>query len=295
MKKIPPLVMVLLCAMPGRAQQLAVSLTADRDSLVVGEPVIVYATVTNTGSQALTVQTLFGPEYEFFAYAIRMPDGTMKKFIPLVIKEGGTRTPPVQPGGSVSGGARIYFGSDGYAFPKAGSYQITCTYGSATSPPLTLTFRDPHSLLEVKFANAMLKHGEVGMVMMMEGGDELTDGMQRLEEIAAGYPGTSYAGVAAYVLGRTYSTAAMNFVSKKPRGPDYEKANRYLEKAKNTDAGAYYIRKIYSTLADNQVKLKNSEAAARARSDLQRRLNELGRPGKIMLEEHNRTLTPASR
>jgi hypothetical protein len=124
--------------------------------------------------------------------------------------------------------------------------------------------------------------------MMMEGGDELKDGIAQLEKIAAEFPETPYGGVANYILGKNYSQPAMNFVSKKPREADLTRANKYLETAKSVNIGPYYILQLHATLGGNYLRLKNTGAATKVNDELQQRLKGLGRPGDIMLEEHTR-------
>jgi hypothetical protein len=281
---------MLLVALPAllESQEQALTLVAEKETYVVGEPVVVYVTVTNIADKVANVPTLFGPEYDVYVYSVQGPDGKATRFSPLMVKETYAPGASLQKGQSVSGSARIYFGAHGYSFSAPGSYSLRCSYGPLTSNALVLKFVEPRTAAERAFAEAMLKHGEVGLLMMMEGGDELKDGIAQLEKFVAEYPGTTYSGVAGYILGKNYSKAAMNFVSKKPRAADLAKANKYLETAKPINLGTYYIRQLHATLSDNYVKLKNADGARMVNEELQQRLKALGVPGNVMLEEHVR-------
>jgi hypothetical protein len=273
------------------AQDQGLTLIAEKDSYIVGDPVVVFVTVTNRSAKVLEVPILFGPEYDTYVYTIQGPDGNAVRFSPLMVKETYAPKASLEQGQSVSGSARIYFGALGYSFMKPGPYSIRCSFGPQISNELMLKFGEPETAPQRAFADAILRHGEVGLLLMMEGGDELADGIAQLQKIASEFPESPYGGIAGYILGKNYSQPAMNFVSKKPRAADFAKANKYLEAARGVNIGPFYVSQLHATLGDNYLKMKDPDAARKIDEELQRRLKGFGRPGDVMLEERTRLQT----
>jgi hypothetical protein len=134
------MLLVLLIAMPVvlGAQVPSLNLVADKEAYVVGDPVVVYVTVTNTSDKVAEAPILFGPEYDVYTYTIQGPDGKPVRFAPLMVKETYVPNASLERGQQVSGSARIFFGAQGYSFLNPGLYAIRCTYGSQTSNELVL-------------------------------------------------------------------------------------------------------------------------------------------------------------
>jgi len=287
MKKIFSVV-YMLCIATAVMAQLTISLKADKSTYVIGEPVVVYATVTNTGNQDVKVSTLFAPEYNDYFYSIQKPDKIIARFAPLTVKDGYDPAPVIGKNRSVSGSARIYYGANGYSFKTPGAYLITCTTGDVKTVPLSISFKEPNTDAEKAFAEGILNNDEVGMVMMMESGDKFATGINHLESIIQKYPETPYASIAAYTLGRLFSRGSMNFVTKKPRAPDFTKANTYFEKVKPEAIGAYYMSQTYTFLAEINKKQQKTEAALEIEKQIPEKLKKLGPAGALMLDEYNR-------
>jgi len=81
MKKyiILALLLISMVAVRGQANDnLIMMLSAEKTEFLLGEPVVVYLSLTNTGSEPVQVVNDVEPELDLYTYYITEPDGSKK-------------------------------------------------------------------------------------------------------------------------------------------------------------------------------------------------------------------------
>ena len=212
---IPALLLVIF-AIAMAEENLELQLTAEKSAFQLGEPVIVYLTVANTGSDPVNMLPFVYPEVDIYHYYIIDPDGQEIAFSPLYVDDHDTSM-VLNQGGHIRGAARIFYGGHGYYFKTPGSYKVLVRYKDMQSNLLKITVRTPRNDAEQSQAALILDHPEVGLFLMLEGGDELKDAIQQIETMKREYPNSLLTAYLKYAEAKNYSVPARNFVTKKPR------------------------------------------------------------------------------
>lgn len=198
-------------------QSFKLELSAEKSSFLLGEPVVVLVKVTNTGSTPLVIPGGLSPEMDALIYEVSGPRGERVPFSPLYVADT-DKSITLNRNESAHEAARIFYGGNGYSFPEAGGYKITVRYKTERSAPLSLTITAPRNAAEEKQARLILDHNEVGLFLMLEGGDELVKAQEVTDTMLRDYPGSLLSAYLRYARGKNYSVPARNFVSQKPRG-----------------------------------------------------------------------------
>lgn len=241
-------------------EQFKISAMAEKNEYLLGEPVVVYVLIQNSGNKTVAVSADIAPERDMYIYYITNPNGETKRFAPVFVEEPDEmRT--LRRNESVGGSARIFYGGNGYTFPKSGKYQVAVHYQDTKSPLLTIKILEPRNEAEKEQVKHILDHSEVGLFMMLEGGDELSDAMAQIESLNANYPDALLTAYVRYALAKNYSVPARNFVSKKPRDANLPKSIEILESLKSKEIQLYYRSKVFNTLSSNLEKVGRKEDA----------------------------------
>jgi hypothetical protein len=268
---------------------LDITLGAEKPQFRLGEPVVLLVSVTNRGAEAVTFSPELGPEGDFLIYAVTDPDGKETPFSPLFVADRADVV-TLQRDETVRGAARIYYGGNGFTFAKPGTYRVVARQGDSRSQPLEVRVLAPANDAEREQASLILGHPEVGLFLMLEGGDELVDGMQQINTLIRKYPASPLTPYVQYALAKNLSVPARNFVSRKPRGADLPKAVEMLQEVKGKEMQTYYQARAVGALATSLTKLNRKEEAAKVLQEFQRTLDRKENLRPFFLKQIERDL-----
>lgn len=210
--------------------QLSLTLSTDKTTFQLGEPLVVNVELKNNGNSAVNVIKHLEPDYQFTSYTITKPDDKTTPYGPVTIlniRQNLTTT--LSPGKSLFGRAKIFFGNKGWLFDKPGNYKIKAIHTSlegnhVSSNELTIEIQSPPDEPTRRAAELMLT-GPAGLFLLWEGGDQLTEGIAALEKVVKELPETLHAVYANFALGKNLSR------DQGERKADLEKATIYLERS----------------------------------------------------------------
>lgn len=261
---------LLVCfSQVGAAESVELTISSDKTEFALGEPVILYVSLKNTGNTSVTLLKILEPEGSFVDYMIKAPGGNYRSFVPWMHKDYDSPGVALSPGQAVNGEAKIFFGGEGWVFTKPGRYEIRALYeGKISSNTIAITVATPSDTATQNASRLFLESKEVGKFLLFEGGDHLKDGMGRLEQTAAQLPNTPHAFYANYALGANLTRDFANFQEKRFRKADPQRAIQYLQKAKLRPLSAYYTVQTFVSLSDNFKAVGDLTRAASAIEDL---------------------------
>lgn len=236
----------------------------DKQEFLLGEPVVAYVTLRNNGNRSVSIIPNFNPEYHYATYFVKPDNSEEKQFRPWAFAEGNPTLQNLPPKESVVGTAKIFFGADGWTFPKPGKYAVRVTYQGKSSAPMVINIKPPATEGEKKQVELMMGSNEVGYFLLFEGGDHLREGKTRLQKLAKDYPESFLAGYANYALGESLRNDFADFSTNKLRKADLKAAMVFLDKSTDQLTGAstfYYSTKAYKTLKEIYQKTGNLDRA----------------------------------
>jgi hypothetical protein len=269
------LIMVLSLLVPGApavAQPVDLALTTDRTEFMLGEPVVVLVGVKNIGHDTMYVSPEFGPEGGNVDYIVTGPGGKAKAFSPLYVQDRADFR-PLAPGQTVRGTARIFYGGNGYTFQEPGNYSVVASMGKSRSSPLRLKVLPPQNAAEREQARLILDKNEVGLFLMLEGGDELSEAQKQIEELISRYPDALLTSYVRYAVAKNLSVPAKNFVSQKPRSADMPRAIAILQSLTGKEMVLYYQARVATTLASLMSKTNRPEEARTVLQEFQSKVS----------------------
>ena len=176
--------------------ELTLTVTAERDRIVLGEPVLVSWTLANASPVALRVPSDVSAEALFATVHVTDPRGTTKAHRPVAIVCDTASLRPLDPGQSVTGSMRLYWTTAGFAFERPGQHTVTVvvqwagggrSLGVEASCPVYVDF--PASDAD-NAAASLLLDPEVGLWVALGGGaDHLSEATTRINLAAGGASG----------------------------------------------------------------------------------------------------------
>jgi len=235
---------------------LSLEISTDRSEFVLGEPVVLYVTLKNAGSGPVQVMPRLEPDYQFVEYFVKGPDGAESVFLPWAYKDYVGAQTTLQPGDSISGVAKIFYGGNGWTFKVPGTYRLRAVYeNSASSQEISINVKAPTDDAGQRSSQIFLSSDEVGKFLLFEGGDHLQDGISKLKTVADQMPGTPHAFYANYALGVNMMRDFANFQTNSLRAADPQMAVSYLQKIETQPVSFYYsmettvyLSRAYDTL-----------------------------------------------
>jgi hypothetical protein len=229
---------------------LTLEIKADKSTFLVGEPVIIYASLKNTNTTTEEVLPL-EPEAGFATYMIKSPDGSEVFFLPWVYHEFVDPKISLASGEVINAVSKIFYGGNGWTFKTPGAYEVWAVYpGNLNSNRLILDIIQPDDQSNLTASELFLGSDEVGKFLLFEGGDHLKHGIERLNQVASQFPETPHAAYANYVLGKSWADDFANFAENRLRPSDPQLSAHYLEKVDLNKVGFYYTIETYLTLSD---------------------------------------------
>jgi hypothetical protein len=217
----------VLAAPLSAAAQLRVALSTDKTNYVPGEPVIAHVQIINEGAEPVQVPMMLTPEYGALKYLITPEDGGEVEFVPWTLIEN-VRTQTLGAKQAVNVAARIFFGAGGWTFVRAGSYQVRARLLGVVSEPARVVVQPPATDAERRQSDRVVAHPEAGFVLLFEGGDHLSAGIELLREIAPS--NTRLSGYANYTLGVMHSKPFADYTKGTIRQPNWTEAERFLRR-----------------------------------------------------------------
>jgi hypothetical protein len=224
----------------------------------LGEPVIVYMELINSGSEPVEVLKKLEPEVGIVKFFIKKQNEETI-FRPYMVVDSLPEKVSLKPGSRISGSAKIFYGGKGWTFNSPGNYQIKATYSGIVKYPdkaiesntVEVNITGPSSEEEKDEVN-LIMGDEQGLFLLFQGGDHLSKGMKNLEELTKKYPQSELAAYADIALGINYSKDFKNFQKREVRKADKEKSLEYLGEGikKDKDVESMYAKQAYFAMAD---------------------------------------------
>ena len=160
-------------------------------SVAFGQPLDLSWTLTNRSGAALVAPDDVSLEGLFGSVIVADALGRQRAFRPFVIRCEEVALAELAPGDSVSGSARIFWSSEGFAFPRAGQYRVTVSVTwSARGVPVGAgadheLFVDFPTTVADNRAAALVLNAEVGKWVAL-GGEayHLPEATRRLQDLA---------------------------------------------------------------------------------------------------------------
>lgn len=195
---------------------LCLTLSSARTEVLLGEPLVLLATLTNCSESVQAVRDLLAPEYGMLAIWMRRP-GQEKEALyqPAVRRDGrGKRTVELRPGTAIATTVPVYFARDGWNLREVGEYSFRATYALETtqqdSRPLRVRVKLPPDAKSTDAAREFMD-SEAARYFFLEGGD--ARGRENLLSIVRRYPDTLSARYARVAL--AIDAAASNIAERK--------------------------------------------------------------------------------
>ena len=254
-------ILCLLFAM--QAQALVLNIKTDKTNYILGEPVVIYASLQNNSANSVTLPQYLLPNYYEISYEVNG-----ETFKPWMMAESSEPTKLFAANETIREEIKLFFGSKGWTFKTARTYTITAKVLGQASNTLTINVVNPVSLEEQDAAKLVLESGDAGYFLLFEGGGHLTDGIQRLQKIVDNYPNTTLAAYARQALANNLLLEFTDFSTGAYRGIDAAKALTYLEPAKLQVKGFYNTLHTYLSLYVAYNKQNNTTKASATFAEL---------------------------
>lgn len=226
-----------------------------KEEYLPGQPSIAYLKLTNISSEPLSLIDKLSPEYNVVKFYIKKEEDEVR-FMPYVFYEFISEKTILNPDESISGRAKIFYGSNGYTFPQPAVYKVRAEYHGLSdglgkiidSNTVDITIRQPRNKEEEEQVKLIMGK-EQALFFLFEGGDHFTDGIEQLTKLVQRYPKSVLGSYASAVLGLHWSREFKDFKNNRVRKPNYEKARSFLEIASDIVNG-YWANATFLNLAE---------------------------------------------
>jgi hypothetical protein len=220
------------------------------------QPSIAYLKLTNNGSKPVSLIDRLDPEYSVVKFYIKSGDEEFR-FFPYTHIDFLAEERKLNPSESIYGHAKIFYGAKGYSFPKVGTYKVRATYEGLfgglgkqiDSNIIDVKVRPPRNKEEEEQVK-LIKGDQQALFFLVSGEDDLTEGIDKLTNLAIQYPDSELGSYANAVLGLHWSREFKDLKNNKIRKPDNEKALSFLETASRNTTG-YWADAAFMNLADS--------------------------------------------
>lgn len=240
---------------------LVFSLSSEKEASLLGEPIVLTATLINRGQSSIDVAPLFDPTYGFAYYTITPPGNKPEAFMPVWLDDGVAKLVTLRSGQSASGAAKIFVGNSGPVFKIPGRYVIEGRYGGAVAPPLTLEILAPESEGDEEAAALMLNE-EVMFFLFAGGGEHLKQALENLNRLVEAFPDSILSGYANFALGVYYSQDGRDFATNTVRKADPDRAKSFFERSMGYRLPEYFRIQSYTEMIHTFVLMKDADQAA---------------------------------
>ncbi len=235
-------------------QDLEISLTTDKDSYEVGEPIYVTAYLKNTSDKTIKVFKYLRPGEGGLELEIRPVEGKNFQYIPLEEADHDkTSKINLRPNQEIGEAFPIFFGGHGWSFTQNGVHEISGTYMtkhedgqflSVTAKPIKIDVIDNENKVISSLVSGSKASYQSGLFMTWQAGDHLTDGKRMLDQVLKLNTKSALNNYINLAMGKSYSDHFMDYRSKYPRQANYDLAKRYLNSV-NLNALPKYLQIQY--------------------------------------------------
>ena len=267
---------------------LVLKIQADKSQYLLGEPIVLYASLSNEGNKAVGVLDFLEPETNYVQYYITKPGQTKpERFLPYMLECPDTGPILLKPGQTITGTAKLFMGQKGWVFTDVGTYKIRATYlGRLNSNELRLSVARGSNAGDRAAGDLILNNREAQRFLYLEGGDHLASGKNALQRVSDEYGASALAGYANFALGANLSADFANFKTGVLRRADLGRANGLLERsATKLPGSAFFSLGLLGQLNKNYGVLKNTAKVNATEAQMQTVVNGLS-PGVKQFSGH---------
>lgn len=265
--------------MKSLTNEIEFKLEIGKKDYLLGEPVVAYMDIINSGSEPVEVIKKLDPEFGIVKFIIKKQNEETV-FRPYMVVDSLPEKVTLKPGSRISGSGKIFYGGKGWTFNSPGNYQIKATYSGLVEDPdkviesntAEVQIRSPSSDEEKDQVN-LIMGDEQGLFLLFQGGDHLSDGISNLKELTTKYPQSDLAGYADIALGTNYSKDFKNFQKNEVRKADKEKSLEYLREGVKKDVDATFAKQAYFMMADIYDRTNSSDSKKETLSDFIQRFS----------------------
>jgi hypothetical protein len=171
--------------------ELELTVTAPAGDVVLGQPFELSWTLTNRSDASLVVPNDVSLEALFASMTVTDAEGRARPYRPFAIICDAAKLAELEPGASVSASHRVFWSTEGFAFPRAGTYHVTVavTWAAGGVPVgvedgVDMFVGFPTSEADNRAA-ALVLNPEVGRWVALGGGAyHLTEATSRLQQLS---------------------------------------------------------------------------------------------------------------
>ncbi|WP_447978401.1 hypothetical protein [Candidatus Nitrospira bockiana] len=252
---------------------LKLVLTTDKPQVLLGEPVYVTVQLLNTGASPVEVFQNLDPEVGALQVDVTGPQGAFG-YVPYAIADSEIRLEPLAPRAEVSAVVPIFYGGRGWTFTQPGDYTIQAVYTNPVRRSMPVRSNPLSITVQRHAAGEFLMKGEAGeeagKFLLWQQGDHLRKGLRRLTDLIEQYPDSPLGDYARLALGLNLSRSFKDYSIGQVRKPDYEVANRYLQKVEPARLPASLQIETHLAHARSLLQLGRGEEARRLVDDARR-------------------------
>jgi hypothetical protein len=212
-----------------------VDLVAPRSRVILGEPVLVIASLRNCSSSARSLPDLLSPGYRFLSTFVRLPGEKGEvPFEPGVVREGrGKPNRTLAPGEALSVWIPLHADRAGWFLRRTGVYDVRSSFsweGKRFDSNRIAIEVEPNSSTSDSRAAEVIMSPELGR-WSLDGATPGTKAWATLESIPLQYPESRLAPYALLATGIARTQTVFDPATKSFRKPDCPRAVEELQKA----------------------------------------------------------------
>ncbi|MEK7992042.1 MAG: hypothetical protein VSS52_013610 [Thiotrichaceae bacterium] len=177
------------------ANEFQLNIAPSQDSFVLGTPVHLSVSLTNTSPTEQQLAQQFDPQYALIQYKIGGLELNPWEELRHLFAE-----KIFAPNETVTQEVPIYFGSRGWIFHSQGYYTVVAYYNGIASNKTQIIIQSPSNSAEAKAASILLQSRQAGLLMLGKNHNGLSSGAERLKQVIALYPNTPHATAANQAL-----------------------------------------------------------------------------------------------
>jgi hypothetical protein len=224
---------------------LLLSLAADRNDYLLGEPVYLAVLLENTLTEPQKVFGSLDPTDGVVTIFVRTPDGRRMQFVPFVEAD---NDPSIfidlAPAGVIGRKIAVFFGANGWTFMSPGKYELTAVYrhpgapgkmAETTSAPISIEISSSNDGSgEFLVADKDPESLEAGKFLTWMAGDHLVKGHAHLQMFLERWPKSPLADFVHSAFARSYSRSFRNYIKGEVRPPDCPRVLDHLKQVTGT-------------------------------------------------------------
>ncbi len=214
---------------------LYLTLQLDKETVVLGEPVYLTATLKNQSTKSVAIFPSLFPEDSGLQIEVIGADAKPRSFMPYSLDLNDFTLNELPPGESISAAFSIFYGGRGWTFPNVGIYKISAVFSNPAqgtvmvkSDSVELTVEEDDGGGEFLLQGGTASQ-EAGKFLMWQSGDHLRAGIAHLKSLIEQYPKSILADYSRLALAHNLSRPFRDYGINKVRKANPSIARKYLE------------------------------------------------------------------